>query len=152
MCLLSDQSEVGNILNRIRIDEWLTTLVPSRELREWCKTSNSWYDFERRYRLELAGRQVECDRLAEIARNQILWLVASSCDFMQRGIAALKWHLENSEAKRRYQAGWIIGGYATPVCEVIHRLGGLWLSRHKAWTLPDRESWEHVQSLLPEDF
>ncbi len=32
LCLLSDQSDVGNILNRIRIDEWLINLVPSREL------------------------------------------------------------------------------------------------------------------------
>ena len=36
LCLLSDQSEVGNILNRIRINEWLTNLVPSRALRQWC--------------------------------------------------------------------------------------------------------------------
>ena len=125
LCLLSDQSEVGNILNRIRIDEWLTNLGPSRELRQWCKASDSWYDFERRYRLELEEKQVECDRLAGAARHQILWLVAGLCGFMQRGIAALKWHLENCEAKRRYRTGWINGGYATPVCTEIHRLGRL---------------------------
>jgi hypothetical protein len=71
----------------------------------------------------------------------------------RRNVAvAVKQHLEELECRRRYAAGWIIGGLTWPVREEIVRSGGLWFGRHKAWTMPDQVSWKYIQSLLPGDF
>jgi hypothetical protein len=65
---------------------------------------------------------------------------------------AVKRHLEHLECKRQWKAGSIVGGYTFPVREEILRRGGLWFARHKAWMMPDHESWKYIQSLLPGDF
>jgi hypothetical protein len=69
-----------------------------------------------------------------------------------RSVAAAEERRDETEADRRYHAGWIIGGYTFPVQDSIRRLGGLWLRRHRVWTMPDRESWLQIRSLLPGDF
>lgn len=60
--------------------------------------------------------------------------------------------LDEPEAIRRYEAGWIVGGYTHPIQAAILRQGGLWLRRHRVWTMPDRDSWILIRSLLPGDF
>lgn len=134
------------------INEWLELIAPTQALCQWCTATDGWYDFDRRYRRELAEQPSYCERLAEIARSQVLWLAGTAAETMQRGIVSLKRHLESLEASRRYRAGWIIGGLSRPIRDEIVRRGGLWLDRHRAWTMPDRESWRTVQRMLPGDF
>lgn len=124
-------------------------LLPPARPRD---SSFDWYDFSHRCRLEFARHLSTCEWLAETARSSTLWLTYSRRKSIQHGARELKRHLELLEAHRRYDRGWMIGGYTLPVRAEIERLGGLWLGKHKTWTMPDRASWLHVLSLLPGDF
>lgn len=149
---LDDEPPAKEWSEIVSVVEWLKPAVPSQRLRQWCAQNDGWYDFDRRYRLELDGQHGYCERLLGIARSRVLWLAGGAAESMQRGIGTLKKHLELLEAERRYRAGWIIGGLSWPVRDEILRRGGLWLARHKTWTLPDRDSWQAIQDLLPGDF
>lgn len=135
------------------VDVWLPSLAPSDEL--WPQFScedYEWHEFCRRYRLELEQRPSECERLRSLACECRLTLTYQTGDCRHNVAIAMKQHLEHLECNRRYDAGWIVGGLTWPVREAIESRGGLWFPRHKAWTMPDHESWKYIQSLLPGGF
>ena len=125
-------------------------LLPNARLKDY--SSFDRHDFSHRCRLEFARHSSLCEWLAETARTSTLWLTHSRQESIQHGVRELKRHLELLEAHRRYDRGWMIGGYTLPIRPEIERLGGLWLGKHKTWTMPDRTTWLHVLSLLPGDF
>ena len=142
-----------------RADEvWLAVespneFAPSEGLLRWFGyEAENWYEFRRRYHRELEKQSVRCERLHESACRSRLVLTYCHGN-AQRNIAlALKQYLEILECHRRWQAGWIIGGYNFPVREEIHALGGLWFAQHKAYVMPSRTTWQAIQNLLPGDF
>lgn len=135
------------------VDLWLPSLAPSDELwHQFSCDDYEWHEFCRRYRLELDQKPSECERLRSLASEYRLTLTYQTGDCRHNVAIALKQHLEHLECKRRYDAGWIIGGLTWPVQKAIERRGGLWFARHKVWMMPDYESWKHIHSLLPGDF
>lgn len=135
------------------VDLWLPSLAPSDAL--WPQFScddHAWHEFCRRYRLELEQKPSECERLRSLACECGLVLTYQTGDCRHNIAIAAKQHLEHLECKRRYNAGWIIGGLTWPVRDAIEARGGLWFPRHKAWTMPDYQSWKYIHSLLPGDF
>ena len=132
---------------------WLPELAPSPELVRWRESSvGNWDEFARRYRLELSTHEPACERLRQTAGRDGLLLLyhEGACD--QNVAVVLKRHLERLECQRRWDEGLMIGGYLYPIRETVIRCGGLWFERHRAWMLPDRDSWKFIQSLLPGDF
>lgn len=135
------------------VDVWLPSLAPSDELwQQFSCDDDEWHEFCRRYRLELERKPNCCERLRSLACECRLTLTYLAGDCRHNVAIAMKQHLEHLECKRRYDAGWIIGGLTWPVREEIECRGGLWFARHKAWMMPDRKSWEYIHSLLPGDF
>ena len=135
------------------VDLWLPVLRPSRAVwQQFSCDDYQWHEFCRRYRLELDQKPGECERLRSVAYGCRLALTYLSGDCRHNIAIALKQHLEHLECKRRYAAGWIIGGLTWPVRAEIERCGGLWFARHKVWMMPDHESWKYIHSLLPGDF
>jgi hypothetical protein len=132
--------------------------VPARRIRLLPPARHSHgchfdrYDFLHRCRLEFAQQPSLCEWLVETARSTTLWLTHRREETIQYGVRELKRHLELLEAQRRYDRGWMIGGHTFPIRTEIERLGGLWLGKHKTWTMPDRASWLYALSLLPGDF
>lgn len=121
-------------------------------LPQACATNSNWYEYSHLCRLAFSQNVGICDALARSARVSTLWLIHDLREFVVRGTLELKRHLESLEARRRYDRGWIVGGHTLPIRDEIVRLGGLWLQKHKAWTMPDRDSWLYALSLLPGDF
>lgn len=135
------------------VDLWLPSLAPSDELWQRFSCDNyEWHEFCRRYRLELDQKPGECERLRSVACDCRLTLTYLAGDSQHNIAIAIKQHLEHLECKRRYEAGWIIGGLAWPVREEIERCGGLWFARHRVWMMPGHRSWKYIHSLLPGDF
>jgi uncharacterized protein YeaO (DUF488 family) len=135
------------------VDLWLPSLAPTDELwQQFSCDDYEWHEFCRRYRLELDQKPSECERLRSAACDCRLTLTYLSGDCRHNVAIAMKQHLQHLECKRRYDAGWIIGGLTWPVREEIERCGGLWFDRHKVWMMPDQKSWKYIHSLLPGDF
>ncbi|MCA9143863.1 MAG: DUF488 family protein [Planctomycetaceae bacterium] len=135
------------------IDLWLPSLAPSGEVwKRFSCDDYEWHEFCRLYHLELQARKCQCERLRSLAHKRSLILTYQAGDARHNVAVAMKQHLEHLECKRRYDAGWIIGGLTWPVTEEIERCGGLWFARHKAWTMPNHETWKYIHSLLPGDF
>lgn len=65
------------------LDEWLTTVAPSAELRNWYRHEPGRFaEFRRRYREELAepARREAVERLGELARETGLVLLTATRD------------------------------------------------------------------------
>lgn len=128
-------------------------ITPSSPLVQWFGFGpGKWYEFCRRYRLELERQPQECERLLRVAREQSLLLCYELGDARHNIALALRQHLIHLECCHRWEAGLMIGGHAKPLKEEIARAGGLWFPRHKAWMMPDRATWQRIHDLLPGDF
>ena len=78
---------------RIRIDQRLSDIAPSNELRHWFNHEPAkWDEFHRRYLAELDDpiRQAELDALAKIARQGTLTLVYGARDTVRNQAVVLK--------------------------------------------------------------
>jgi uncharacterized protein YeaO (DUF488 family) len=78
---------------RIRIDQRLSDIAPSNELRHWFNHEPAkWDEFHRRYLAELdnPARQSELDALAKIARQGTLTLVYGARDTVRNQAVVLK--------------------------------------------------------------
>jgi len=135
------------------VDLWMPHLAPSPDLSNSFRSGScDWYEFQRRYSLQLQSGADDCEQLRHLACKAGIVLL-HCCPDPERNIAvALKHHVEQLECQRRWKSGLMIGGYLYPLLDEVVRSGGLWFARHKAWMMPDREAWERIQSLLPGDF
>ncbi|MEZ6131229.1 MAG: DUF488 family protein [Planctomycetaceae bacterium] len=147
---------VGACLSELRDANpvtWLPELAPSAELAGQLTGGRvDEHEFRRRYSLELEQRSEPCEWLRSGACNFGLALMTEDDDTSRCAADGLKQHLENLECRRRWRKGLMIGGYVYHLKDEIEQAGGLWFSRHKTWMMPDRETWERIQSLLPGDF
>ena len=135
------------------VDVWQPSLIPDPSLlREFSTRGCEWYEFSRRYSIQLQSRSEDCERLRLLAWKVRLVLLHRGHDPHRNVAVAMKQHLEQLECQHRWKAGLMVGGYLYPLRSEVIRSGGLWFDRHKAWMLPDREAWNHIQSLLPGDF
>ncbi len=78
---------------RIRIDQRMSDIAPSNELRHWFNHDPAkWDEFHRRYLAELDNpeRQAELDSLARIAEQGILTLVYGAKDTERNQAVVLK--------------------------------------------------------------
>jgi len=78
---------------RIRIDQRMSEIAPSNELRRWFNHDPAkWDEFHRRYLAELdyPERQAELDGLAHIAEKGILTLVYGAKDTERNQAVVLK--------------------------------------------------------------
>lgn len=129
------------------------SIAPSCALVQWFAFDPAnWYEFCRRYRLELADKTADCERLVTDARERGLLLCYRLGDPRHNIAVALRAHLVHLECCYRWEAGLMIGGHATPLKREIEQAGGLWFPRHKAWMMPDREAWQRIHDQLPGDF
>lgn len=136
-----------------KLDLWLPSLGPSEAVwGRFACDDFQWHEFCRQYHRELQRRGRQCESLRSLACRRPVVLTYRVGDDWHNVAVALKRHLEQLECKRRYDAGWIISGLTWAVRDEIQRFGGLWFARHKAWTMPDRPTWQYIQSLLPGDF
>ncbi|WP_145369380.1 DUF488 domain-containing protein [Maioricimonas rarisocia] len=134
-------------------DAWLKEVAPSDDLRKWFgHDADKWDEFRRRYRAELPEHEDDCRQLVDRARRQTVELVYAARDDHHNNAVVLAEYLEELECRRRWDEGWIVGGHTTPVKDQLKEAGGLWYMRHRVWTMPDRETWEYAQSLLPGEF
>ncbi|MBD3673911.1 MAG: DUF488 family protein [Planctomycetaceae bacterium] len=134
-------------------DVWRPELAPDPGLQASYENGViDWHEFVRRYTRELRLSLEYCEHLRALACDPGLVFVSSATDIERCAEAALAQHLERLECEHRWSQGLMIGGYVYPVREEIMQAGGLWFARHKAWMMPDREAWLHIQSQLPGDF
>lgn len=134
-------------------DLWLPGLTPSRRLLDWFSyDQNKWHEFYRRYEQELMDQPELCEKLRELACRSVLILIYQRGTPRQNIATAIRQHLIQLECKHRWNAGLMIGGYASPVEEQIRALGGIWFAKHKVWMMPDETSWQAILNLLPGDF
>ena len=134
-------------------DGRLPELSPSRELSEaYADGRADRHEFLRRYLRELEHHSEQCEWLRSKAGHRGLALMVDDDDASRCAAYGMKRHMEHLECQHRWKAGLMIGGYVYPVREKIRQAGGLWFARHKTWMMPDRESWQYIQSLLPGDF
>ncbi|HVB64587.1 MAG TPA: DUF488 family protein [Nitrolancea sp.] len=78
---------------RIRIDQRMSEIAPSNELRRWFNHDpDKWDEFHRRYLAELdnPARQAELDALAQIAHHGTLTLVYGARDTVRNQAVVLK--------------------------------------------------------------
>ena len=78
---------------RIRIDQRLSDIAPSNELRHWFDHDPAkWDEFHRRYLAELdnPARQAELDALAQIAQRGTLTLIYGARDTVRNQAVVLK--------------------------------------------------------------
>jgi uncharacterized protein YeaO (DUF488 family) len=80
----------------VKIDEWLTTVAPSTELRKWFgHDSDTWNEFKRRYFKELKSHEDELAPLREKVTDGPLTLIFSAKDEQFNNAVALKEYLES---------------------------------------------------------
>ncbi|MDT8388665.1 MAG: DUF488 family protein [Thiogranum sp.] len=89
-----------------RLDDWLKTIAPSDELRNWYHDDRSrWAEFRKRYLAELKAHREELRPLAERAGKQRVTLVYALNDAEHNNAVVLKQYLQmlgavRPEAKR----------------------------------------------------
>lgn len=77
------------------LDEWMKSVAPSDELREWFDHDpDRWDEFVSRYHAELADREEEIERLRSMAEENTLTLLYSASDTEHNNAVALKQFLE----------------------------------------------------------
>lgn len=77
------------------IDEWVKTLAPTKELRQWFDHDPAkWDGFRERYFRELDGREQGVAEVLALCRKQPVTLVFSARDTKHCNAVALKEYLE----------------------------------------------------------
>jgi uncharacterized protein YeaO (DUF488 family) len=77
-----------------RLEEWLKSIAPSDELREWFDHDEAKFDeFERRYRAELAERSGAVEKLLAYAEDGTLTLVYGAADREHNNAVVLRDYL-----------------------------------------------------------
>jgi len=80
----------------LKLDEWLKTLAPSTELRQWFgHDPQKWDEFRTRYFQELDAHPDEIQKLRAKAREGPLTIVFGSKEERFNNATALKEHLES---------------------------------------------------------
>lgn len=78
-----------------RLDDWLQSVAPSDELREWFDHDpDRWTEFRRRYRAELEDKEDAVDQLLSYARSGTLTLLYAAADREHNNAVALRDYLE----------------------------------------------------------
>jgi len=86
----------------LKLDEWLRSLAPSTELRQWFgHDPEKWEQFRKRYFRELAAHPEEIQRLRAKMREGPLTIVFGSREERFNNAAALKEYLEARPARTR---------------------------------------------------
>ena len=86
----------------LKLDEWLRSLAPSTELRQWFgHDPGKWDQFRKRYFRELAAHPEEIQRLRAKMREGPLTIVFGSREERFNNAAALKEYLEARPARTR---------------------------------------------------
>jgi len=84
----------------LKLDEWLRTLAPSTELRQWFgHDPEKWDEFRKRYFQELDEHPDEIRKLRAKLRDGPLTIVFGSREQRFNNAAALKEYLERRRAK-----------------------------------------------------
>lgn len=80
------------------LDEWLKTVAPSDELREWFDhDSDRWDEFVSRYHEELEANAAEIARLRSMATEGTVTLLYAAKDTDHNNAVALARYLEADE-------------------------------------------------------
>lgn len=80
----------------LTLDEWLKTLAPSTELRQWFgHDPQKWDEFRNRYFQELDAHPDEIQKLRAKARKETLTIVFGSKEERFNDATALKEYLES---------------------------------------------------------
>ncbi len=84
----------------LKLDEWLRTLAPSTELRQWFgHDPEKWDEFRKRYFQELDQHPEEIRKLRAKLRDGPLTIVFGSREQRFNNANALKEYLEHRRAK-----------------------------------------------------
>lgn len=84
-----------------RLDDWLKSVAPSDELRQWFHEDRSrWEEFRNRYLAELKAHRDELRPVAEKAQEEWVTLVYSSDDPEHNNAVVLKQYLRMLGANR----------------------------------------------------
>ena len=76
---------------RADLSEWMKDIAPSTALREWFGHDPArWAEFQRRYRAELQGHQVELDQIRALAQKGVVTLVYSARDELHNDAVVLR--------------------------------------------------------------
>lgn len=79
----------------LKIDDWLKTIAPSTELRQWFgHDPDKWPEFKKRYFRELRSHQDEVDLLRQEADRGTVTLLFSAKEERFNNATALKEYLE----------------------------------------------------------
>lgn len=141
------------VLKACSCHAYLPELAPSSGLLKWYDFRAERYDeFCRRYRREMAAETLLCEALGDCAGRSRLLLLYGAGAPGKNLAEVLREHLAEAECLRRWQSGWMVGGFTYQLRDEILSRGGLWYGRHKVFVMPDAASCQHVRSLFPGDF
>ncbi len=94
----------------LRLDEWLRSLAPSTELRQWFgHDPEKWEEFRRRYFRELDTHPEEIKLLREKMREGPLTIIFGSREERFNNATALKEYLENRPLRVRRSRPAVVG-------------------------------------------
>ncbi len=94
----------------LRLDEWLRSLAPSTELRQWFgHDPEKWEEFRRRYFRELDTHPEEIKLLREKMREGPLTIIFGSREERFNNATALKEYLENRPLRVRRSKPAVVG-------------------------------------------
>lgn len=87
----------GLTKDKAKIDIWLKEIAPSTELRKWYShIPEKWPDFQKRYKLELKGKDNLVKELKEIVDATDVTLVFAAKDLERNSAVLLKSVLEET--------------------------------------------------------
>lgn len=109
-------------------------------------------EFKRRYSCQIATCHSDLNALWKMASTTGLVVLHCGCSWQAVVAKAIVEGVTQIECKRRWDAGWIVGGYTYPLRDFIIRLGGLRYDRHKVWVMPTKETWRLVLAQMPGEF
>lgn len=151
--LYIDIDSVETNTTMANIDQW-HSIRPRKTLLYWWHASENfrWDEFQRRYMSDLQLQLIQGERLRTAAvENGILLRYAFGTPQSNPAIVLCEF-IKTLECQRRYENGWIVGGYTKGVREEILERGGLYYQQHKAWVMSSAEDARSVRGLLPGDF
>ena len=94
----------------LKLDQWLRTLAPSTELRQWFgHDPEKWDEFRKRYFRELDTHSEEIELLREKMRAGPLTIVFGSREERFNNATALKEYLEKRPARTRRSRPTVVG-------------------------------------------
>jgi len=75
----------------LKLDEWLKTVSPTNDLRNWFSHDVAkWQEFRERYKLELANHADQLDRIRKLSKDSIILLLYSTKDKLHNQAIVLK--------------------------------------------------------------